>query len=152
MAETLARQQKSLQGIDATVQSLQESVTALARELDQQTRTQMQQAQKSGTQEGLLQGMREEFAASQKQTDLALAELQKQTDLALAELQKQLAESRAELAALKTNQGESYDRLILYGGGAALALMVLLTIVLAVRSGSSRRHAEKRKLPTRHEL
>lgn len=141
MAQTVARQQESLQALDSSVQSLKETVNNLANEFDQQTRTQLQQAEKSGTQEGLLRAMRDESTASRKQNEQALAEMR-----------EQLAETRAALAALKTNQGESYDRLILYGGGAALALMVLLTIGLAFRGGRSKRHEEKREFPTRHEL
>jgi chromosome segregation ATPase len=141
MAQTLAIQQESLQGIDSTVQSLKEAVTALVNEFNQQNRAQLQQAEKSGTQEGLLRAMREEFAASRKQTEQALAETQ-----------QQLAETRSELAALKTSQGDPFNRLILWGGGIALALAVLLTIVLAFRSGRSRQTVDKREFPTEHEL
>lgn len=141
MAQTLASQQESLQGIDSTVQSLKEAVTALVNEFNQQNRAQLQQAEKSGTQEGLLRAMREEFAASRKQTEQALAETQ-----------QQLAETRSELAALKTSQGDPFNRLILWGGGIALALAVLLTIVLAFRSGKSRQTVDKREFPTEHEL
>ena len=141
MAQTTASQQEALQEIDNAVQSLRDAVSSLANEFEQQTRTQLQQAEKSGSQEGLLRAMREEFAASRKQTDLALAETQ-----------KQLAETREELASLKTNQGESFNQLVLWGGGAALALAILLTIVLATRGGRSRPQVEERKSPTKHEL
>ena len=141
MAQTTASQQESLQELGNAVQSLREAVASLAKEFDQQTRAQLQQAEKSGDQEGLLRTMREEFAAGRKQTELALAETQ-----------KQLAETREELAALKTNQGESFDQLILWGGGAALGLAILLTIVLATRGGRSRPQADDRKAPTKHEL
>ena len=141
MAQALASQQESLQGLDATVQSLKEAVTALVNEFDQQNSAQLQQAEKSGAQEGLLRAMREEFASNRKQTEQALAETQ-----------KQLAETRAELAALQTNQDDPFNQLILWGGGIALGLSILLTIVLAFRSGRSRQTVDKREFPTKHEL
>jgi predicted nucleic acid-binding Zn-ribbon protein len=141
MAQTLASQQEALQKLDATVQSLKESVTALVNEFNQQNRAQLQQAEKSGTQEGLLRAMREEFASNRKQTEQALAETQ-----------KQLAETRAELAALQTNESGQFNQLILWGGGIALGLSILLTIVLAFRSGRSRQTVDKREFPTKHEL
>ena len=141
MAQTLASQQEALQKLDATVQSLKESVTALVNEFNQQNRAQLQQAEKSGTQEGLLRAMREEFASNRKQTEQALAETQ-----------KQLAETRAELAALQTNESGQFNQLLLWGGGIALGLSILLTIVLAFRSGRSRQTVDKREFPTKHEL
>ena len=141
MAQTLASQQEALQKLDATVQSLKESVTALVNEFNQQNRAQLQQAEKSGTQEGLLRAMREEFASNRKQTEQTLAETQ-----------KQLAETRAELAALQTNESGQFNQLILWCGGIALGLSILLTIILALRSGGARQSAEKRKFPTKHEL
>ncbi|MGD9019762.1 MAG: hypothetical protein PVF84_05895 [Desulfuromonadales bacterium] len=139
--ETLASQQESLQRLDATVQSLKESVTTLVNEFNQQNSAQRQQAEKAGAQEGLIRAMREEFAANRKQTEQALAETQ-----------KQLAETRAELAALQTDESGQFNQLILWGGGIALGLSILLTIVLAFRSGGSRKTVDKREFPTKHEL
>jgi septal ring factor EnvC (AmiA/AmiB activator) len=141
MAATLASQQESLQRLDATVQSLKESVTTLINEFNQQNSAQLQQAEKAGAQEGLIRAMREEFAANRKQTEQALAETQ-----------KQLAETRAELAALQTDESGQFNQLILWGGGIALGLSILLTIVLACRSGGSRKTVDKREFPTKHEL
>jgi len=141
MAQTLAGQQESLQALDATLQSLKEAVTALVNDFNQQNNAQLQQAEKSGAQEGLLRAMREELASNRKQTEQALAETQ-----------KQLAETRAELAALKTSQGDLLNQPVLWGGGIALGLAVLLTIVLAFRSGRSRHIVDKREFPTKHEL
>jgi len=140
-AESLASQQESLQRLDATVQSLKESVTTLVNEFNQQNSAQRQQAEKAGAQEGLIRAMREEFAANRKQTEQALAETQ-----------KQLAETRAELAALQTDESGQFNQLILWGGGIALGLSILLTIVLAFRSGGSRKTVDKREFPTKHEL
>jgi chromosome segregation ATPase len=141
VTQEVARQQEKLQGIEDSLQSLKETVTALDGEVNQQNRAQLQQAEKSGTQEGLLRTMREELAANRRLTEQALAETQ-----------KQLAETRTELAALKTNASGQFNQLILWGGGIALGLSILLTIILAFRSGGSRKSADKREFPTKHEL
>jgi chromosome segregation ATPase len=141
VTQEVARQQEKLQGIEDSLQSLKETVTALDGEVNQQNRAQLQQAEKSGTQEGLLRTMREELAANRRLTEQALAETQ-----------KQLAETRTELAALKTNASGQFNQLILWGGGIALGLSILLTIILALRSGGARQSAEKREFPTKHEL
>ena len=141
VTQEVARQQEKLQGIEDSLQSLKETVTALDGEVNQQNRAQLQQAEKSGTQEGLLRTMREELAANRRLTEQALAETQ-----------KQLAETRTELAALKTNASGQFNQLILWGGGIALGLSILLTIILAFRSGGSRQSADKREFPTKHEL
>jgi len=139
--QTLASQQEAVQGIESTMQSLKEAVTTMVNEFNQQNQAQLQQAEKSGAQEGLLRAMREEFASNRKQTEQALAETQ-----------KQLAETRAELAALQTNESGQFNQLILWGGGIALGLSILLTILLAFRSGRSRQTVDKREFPTKHEL
>jgi len=139
--QEVARQQEQLKGIEDSLQSLKEAVTALDSELNQQNRAQLQQAEESGTQEELIRAMREEFVANRKLTEQALAETQ-----------KQLAETRTELAALKTNESGQFNQLILWGGGIALGLSILLTIILAFRSGGSRKSADKREFPTKHEL
>lgn len=140
-AATLAGQQESLQEFAETVQKLQETVSTLADEFNRQKLSQKQQVEQSGTQQGQLRDLREDFASSRKQTEQALAEMQ-----------QQLAETRSELAALKTDQGGRLNQLVLWGGGSALALAILLTIVLAFRSGRSRQYTEKREYPTKHEL
>ena len=141
VTQEVARQQEKLKGLEDHLQSLQEAVTALVGEFNQQNRAQLQQAEKSGTQEGLLRAMREELASSRRLTEQALAETQ-----------KQLAETRTELAALKTNASGQFNQLILWGGGIALGLSILLTLVLAFRSGRSRQTVDKREFPTKHEL
>lgn len=139
--QTLASQQEALQEIESTMQSLEEAVTAMVNGFNQQNQAQLQQAEKAGTQEGLLKALREEFASSRKQTDQALAETQ-----------QQLAETRSELAALKTKESDPFDQLILWGGGISLALAILLTVILAFRSGKSRQRVNKSEFPTKHEL
>jgi chromosome segregation ATPase len=141
VTQEVARQQEKLKGVEDRLQSLQEAITALVGEFNQQNRAQLQQAEKSGTQEGLLRAMREELVANRRLTEQALAETQ-----------KQLAETRTELAALKTNESGQFNQLILWGGGIALGLSILLTIILALRSGGSRKSADKREFPTKHEL
>ena len=141
VTQEVARQQEKLQGIEDSLQSLKETVTALDGEVNQQNRAQLQQAEKSGTQEGLLRAMREELVANRRLSEQALAETQ-----------KQLAETRSEIAALKTNESGQFNQLILWGGGIALGLSILLTIVLALRSGGPRQSADKREFPTKHEL
>ena len=141
VTQEVARQQEKLKGIEDNLQSLQETVTALVGEFNQQNRAQLQQAEKSGTQEGLLRAMREELVANRTLTEQALAETQ-----------KQLAETRSEIAALKTNESGRFNQLILWGGGIALGLSILLTIILALRSGGARQSADKREFPTKHEL
>lgn len=141
VTQEVARQQERLKGLEDHLQSLQEAVTALVGEFNQQNRAQLQQAEKSGTQEGQLRAMREELDANRTLTEQALAETQ-----------KQLAETRAEIAALKTNESGRFNQLILWGGGIALGLSILLTIILALRSGGARQSTDKREFPTKHEL
>lgn len=141
VTQSVSGQQKNLQDIEGSLQSLKEAVTALVNEFNQQNQAQLQQAEKSGSQEGLMRALREEFASNRKQTEQALIETQ-----------KQLAETRSELTSLKTNEGDSFNQLILWGGGIALALAVLLSVVLVFRSGKSRSYTEKREFPTKHEL
>jgi len=140
-AQTLASQQDSLQKFETTVQRLQEEMTGLINEFNQQNLTQLHQADKLGTEEELLRSLREEFLASRKQTEQTLAEMK-----------KQLAETHSELAALKINQNGPLDQFVLWGGVSALALAILLTIFLAFRSGRSRQCTENREFPTKHEL
>lgn len=141
VTQEVARQHEKLKGLEDHLQSLQEAVTALVGEFNQQNRAQQQQAEKSGTQEERLRAMREELDANRTLTEQALAETQ-----------KQLAETRAEIAALKTNESGRFNQLILWGGGIALGLSILLTIILALRSGGARQSADKREFPTKHEL
>ena len=141
VVQSVNSQQEQLKGIEGALQGLKGEVTALAGDLSQQNRAQLQQVEKSGSQEGLLQDLREELAKSRRLTEQALAETQKQLD-----------ETRSELAALKTNESGRFNQMILWGGGAALALSVLLTIVFALRGGGRRPSADKREFPTKHEL
>jgi len=141
VTQEVASQQEKLKGVEDTLQGLKEEVMALASKFNQQNSAQLQQAEKSGIQEELIRAMREEFVSHRKLTEQALTETQ-----------KQLAETRSELAALKTNESGQFNQLILWGGGIALGLSVLLTIVLAFRSGGTRKSADKREFPTKHEL
>ena len=139
--QAVAGQQEQLQGIEDALHGLKEAVAALDSEFNQQNRARLQQEEKSGSQEGLIRAMREEFVANRKLTEQALAETQ-----------QQLAETRSELAALQTNQSGRFNQLVLWGGGAAFALLILLTIILVLSRGGKRKPADKREFPTRHEM
>lgn len=140
-SQLVSNQQNRLQEMEVSLQQLNEAVNALVSEFNQQKTAQLQQAEKSGSQEGLLQALREDVAANRKEAEQALAETS-----------KQVAETRAQLQALQTDKSQSFDQLALYLGGAALALAVLLTVGFAfLNSKSNRRFRERENLP-KHEL
>ncbi len=141
MTQMLAGQEELVTQLTGTLQSLKEAFTALNNEFDQQNAAQLQQAEKSGTQEGLLKALRQEFA-----------EHQSRTDQALAATRQQLADVRSQLDALQKDAGKGVDQIGLYLGGAALAMTILLTIGLAFLNSKSNRRAHERHNMTRHEL
>jgi septal ring factor EnvC (AmiA/AmiB activator) len=141
LADLLNSQHDRSKQIETNLQSLKEAVTALVNEFNQQNTAQLQQAQKSGTQEGLLQALREEVASNQKDTAATLAETR-----------QQLAETRAQLAALQQQEGNNFDRMGLYLGGAALALAILLAVGFAFLNSMANRSSRGRTNRTTHEL
>lgn len=141
LADLLNSQHDRSKQIETNLQSLKEAVTALVNEFNQQNTAQLQQAQKSGTQEGLLQALREEVASNQKDTAATLADTR-----------QQLAETRAQLAALQQQEGNNFDRMGLYLGGAALALAILLAVGFAFLNSKANRSSQGRTNRTTHEL
>ncbi len=140
-SQIVSSQQNRLQELEESLQNLNEAINALDSEFNLQKTAQLEQAEKSGSQEGLLQALREDIAANRKEAEQALAETN-----------TQLAETRAQLQALQTDKRQSFDQLALYLGGAALALAVLLTVGFAfLNSKSNRRLRERENLP-KHEL
>nr|NIP49782.1 hypothetical protein [Gammaproteobacteria bacterium]NIQ11574.1 hypothetical protein [Gammaproteobacteria bacterium]NIU27163.1 hypothetical protein [candidate division KSB1 bacterium]NIW17274.1 hypothetical protein [candidate division KSB1 bacterium]NIY20230.1 hypothetical protein [Gammaproteobacteria bacterium] len=68
----------------------------MVNEFNQQNAAQLQQAEKTSTQEGLLQALREELAASREKNEKVLQEVE-----------QKLAETRVQLATMQEQKGGS---------------------------------------------
>ncbi len=141
LAELINSQHERTKQIEDRIKSLKEAVAALVNEFNQQNAAQLQQAEKTSTQEGLLQALREELAASREKNEKVLQEVE-----------QKLAETRVQLATMQEQKGGSFDQLGLYLGGAALAMAVLLTIAFAFLNSKSNRGDRERKDNHSHEL
>lgn len=130
-----------------SLQSLKEAVANLNDEFSQQNNRQMQQAEKSGTQQDMLLELRNQITANQANTEKTLAETEQQ----LTETKEQLTETKEQLAAIRQQSGH-LDQIGLYLGGAALALAILLTIAFTfLNSRTKTRYRDMGKHPD-HEL
>ena len=141
MADMLKVQvEKNLQ-MEKNIQSLEENIAALLNEFNQQNAAQLQQAEKSGTQEGLLQVLRDEVAANRARTEMAIADTE-----------KKLTEVRTQLAAMQEKKEGRLDKVGLYLGGSALLLAILLTVAFAIFNSKSNSSLRKRNGHSEHEL
>lgn len=141
LAELVTSQEEKTYQLEKNLQSLQEAIAALVNEFNQQNATQLQQAEKTGNQEGLLLALREEVALNQQRSENSLTEMQ-----------KQLTETRAKLETLLQDDSQSIDQLGIYIGGAALAIAILLSIGFVFLNSKTSRPAAERDKRSKHEL
>jgi len=137
----VTEQQAAMQRMDRALEELDTALSALTTVVHQRNRDLVNQAEKTGSQQSRLQALGDQLATHQVRTEKALAETR-----------DQLAETRSELAHLQQSQQGQLNRVVLWGGGAALVLAVLLTIVLALRGRKADPLGGHRNDPTDHEL
>jgi len=140
-AQRVTEQQAAMHRMDRTLEELDTALNVLTTEVHQRNRDLLNQAEKTGSQQSLLQNLRDQLATNQARTEKALAETR-----------AQLAETRSELANVQESQQIQVNRVVLWGGGAALVLAVLMTIVLALRGRKTGPPGDHRTGPTDHEL
>jgi chromosome segregation ATPase len=148
LIQSTTNQQDKTEQTESDLNKLTEALAALSEEVQQQNRTVLEQAGKIGTLEGSLQTLRAEFAAQQASTDQARTAI----DQALAEARQQLVETRSQLDTLSQNTGTRIEQISLWGGGAALFLAILLTIILTFRKSPVKKTPSERKPSQKHEM
>lgn len=139
--QQVSQQQAMTHRMDRALEELDTALNALTTEVHQRNSDLLNQAEKTGSQQSLLQALSDQLATHQARTEKALAETR-----------EQLAETRSELTNLQQSQQGQWNRVVLWGGGAALALAVLLTIVLALRGRNTGTPDAPRKGPSDHQL
>ncbi len=141
LVQVTTKQQNETIQIESDLKSLIEALSAQRKEVKQQNLTILDQAGKVGTLEGSRQALRAEFAAQQASANQAHAEIH-----------QQLIEIRSQLDTLSQNTGTRIEQISLWGGGAALVLAIVLTIILASRKSPTKRTSHERKPPPKHEM
>ena len=148
LIQATTNQQSETRETESDLNRLTEALAAVAKEIEQQNHTMLEQAGKIDTLEGSLQALLTEFATQKASTDQVRAE----TEKALAETRQQLTETRSQLDTLSQNSGTRFEQISLWGGGAALLLAIVLTISLAFRKPPAKRTPKERKHPPKHEM
>jgi chromosome segregation ATPase len=141
LSQSISSQQDKTKLLAAEFQDLHAALTTLTNEVGQSNSAALEQTEKNRALERSLQRVRAEFTA--KQTG---------TEQELAETRKQLIEIRSQLDALGQNVGGRIEQISLWGAGAGLFIIIVLTIVLVGRRDKSKGQAAGRKLPPRHEM
>jgi chromosome segregation ATPase len=141
LTELVNSQQNRTSQTESNLKGLDEALTALRDEFNQQNAVQLQQAQKTGTQEGLLQSLRDQLTATRQNTEMTLAETNKRLDEALAQI-----------LSLQQSNNKGFNQTALYLGGAALILAVLLTVGFIFLNNKSKQTTYIPEQRQNHEL
>ncbi|MDH3453807.1 MAG: hypothetical protein OEL80_01585 [Desulfuromonadales bacterium] len=141
LTESTSGQKDATRQLEIEIGSLNQALALLTNEVRQKDSSVVEQAGRTGALEGSLQELRAEFAA-----------LQTSTAQELAETRRQLDETRAQLDAMGQDVGGRIEQIGLWGGGAALILAIVLTVVAIGRKSRPKKHSPDRKLPPKHEM
>lgn len=137
----LEKQQEEVLQLKNELQELKSIVTAIDREVKTLGRDISTGSEKTGTQEGLLKSLQETVATQATRTEQAFILLR-----------DKLEETRAELESQKATRNEKLNQIVLWGGGLALGLVILLTSILIFRGGSSKKSGDDRRRSQDYEL
>lgn len=119
LAQAATSQQAGRTQLEDRLQKLVEMVEELTRTAGEQSSALRQQAEKTASLAGSMQGLNAEIAA-----------VQTRNEQALTEMRDRLGESRAQIDALHDSRGDRIEQLMPWVVGVVLGLAVLLTIGL----------------------
>lgn len=125
---TLAEQRQTISQVETTVEEMGEALATLTSEMQQQNATFLEQAQRLEILQEALDSLRAEISDEKTVAGEGLTELQTE----VAAVRGHLGENRTRLSQLEQDMKERFERLIYYGGGAALGLVILMAIGFAV--------------------
>ena len=139
--QRLEKQQEEVLQLKNDLQELKTMVTAIESELKTLGRDISTGSEKTGTQEGLLKSLQDTVATQSTRTEQAFILIR-----------DKLEETRAELESLKATRNEKLNQIVLWGGGVALGLLILLISILIFRGGSSKKSGNERRRSQDYEL
>lgn len=141
LAQSAAGLQERTDNLDAHLQRLEESLTALVDEINRQNATFQTQTEQSTAWQERLTSLEARSATHRSEAEQALEENH-----------RQLEELRAQLQQSVQSQAHEVNRIVLWGGGAALVIAVLLTIGVLVSGSRNRQKRSRHKNTPGHEL
>lgn len=122
LTQATAGQQEKMVQLENDLVKFGESLAALAAETNQDNGFLLEQAKRIGALEGALNALRGELVTQETNAGLALTDLR-----------TQLAEARSRIDALGQDMGGRVEQIGYWGAGAALLLVITLTIGIALR-------------------
>ena len=141
LAQTISSQQEKASLIETDLKNLNEALATLTSEVRQQNSAMPEQTKRINTLEGSLRTLQVELASQQTSTEQELAETR-----------KQLIETRAQVDMLGQDVGGRIEQIGLWGAGAALILVIVLTIVIVGRKNKPKKQSSDWKQPPKHEM
>ena len=141
LAQSISSQQEKTNLIETDLKNLNEALATLTNEVRQQNSAIPDQTKKINFLEESLRTLQGELASQQTSTEQELAETR-----------KQLIETRAQVDKLGQDVGGRIEQIGLWGAGAALILIMVLTIVIVGRKNKMKKQSSDWKQPPRHEM